>query len=100
MSRDFPSWGLGHQRKEGEVLQIHEKRSGKKTKSHPSEDDRWQRSRDLANSKVRRVRTQTLGTLSHEGARSEKKNSCWIWVVGGPLDQEPHRLSRIRVFGG
>jgi hypothetical protein len=40
---------------------------------HPFEEDRWQRSRDLANSGARRVRAQTLGTPSHEDARSEKE---------------------------
>jgi hypothetical protein len=52
----------------------HEKRrSGEKTRSRPSEEDRWQRSRDLANSEVRRVRAQTLGTPSREDARSEEE---------------------------
>jgi hypothetical protein len=52
----------------------HEKRrSGEKTRSHPSEEDRWQRSRDLANSEVRRVRAQALGTPSREDARSEEE---------------------------
>jgi hypothetical protein len=40
--------------------------------SRPSKEDRWQRSRDLANSGVRRVRAQVLGIQSHEDARSEK----------------------------
>jgi hypothetical protein len=100
VSRDFPYRGLGHRRTEGEVLQLRERRSGEKTRSRPSEEDRWQRSKDLANSEVRRVRAQTLGAPSREDARSEKKNSHWIWVIGGPLDREPHRLSRIRGFGG
>jgi hypothetical protein len=29
--------------------------------SHPLEEDRWQRSEDLVNSEVRRVRAQNLG---------------------------------------
>jgi hypothetical protein len=33
---------------------------------HPFEEDRWQRSRDLINSKVRKVRAQELGAPSHE----------------------------------
>jgi hypothetical protein len=100
MSRDFPYRGLKHQRTEGEVLQLCEWRSGEKTRSHPSEEDRWQRSEDLVNSEVHRVRDQTLGAPSREDVRSEKKDSHWIWVVGGPLDREPHRLSCIRGFGG
>jgi hypothetical protein len=62
------------------------RRSGERTRSHPSEEDRWQRSRDLANSGVRRVSAQVLGTPSHEDARSEKKNSRWIWITGEPSD--------------
>jgi hypothetical protein len=34
--------------------------------SHPSEEDRWQRSRDLVNSKVRRVRVQEFDSPSRE----------------------------------
>jgi hypothetical protein len=34
--------------------------------SHPSEEDRWQRSRDLMNSEVHKVRAQSLGAPSHE----------------------------------
>jgi hypothetical protein len=34
--------------------------------SHPSEEDRWQRSRDLMNSKVHKVRAQSLGAPSRE----------------------------------
>jgi hypothetical protein len=44
-------------------------RSGERTRSRPSEEDRWQRSRDLANSGVRRVKAQVLGTPSHEAAK-------------------------------
>jgi hypothetical protein len=61
-------------------------RSGERTRSHPSEEDRWQRSRGLANSGVHRVRAQVLGTQSHGAMRSEKKNSCWIWIRGEPSD--------------
>jgi hypothetical protein len=48
------------------------RRSGEEARSHPSEKDRWRRSKDLANSGARRVRTQVLGIQSHEDARSEK----------------------------
>jgi hypothetical protein len=102
VSQDFPYLGLGHWRIEGEVLQLHEWRSGKKTRSRPSEggqveaihlrEDRWHRSKDLANLEFHKVRTQTLGAPSHEDAKSEKKDSRWIWVIGGLLDQKPHRL--------
>jgi hypothetical protein len=34
--------------------------------SRPSEEDRWQRSRDLANSGVRRVNAQVVGVKSRE----------------------------------
>jgi hypothetical protein len=34
------------------------------------------------------VRAQVLGIQSHEDARSEKVNSHWIRIAGGPLD--PH----------
>jgi hypothetical protein len=33
---------------------------------HPSEEDKWQRSRDLVNSEVRKVRAQRLGAPSRE----------------------------------
>jgi hypothetical protein len=53
---------------------------------HPSEKDRWRRSKDLANSRARRVRAQVLGIQSHKDARSEKVitigsgswDDCWI----------------------
>jgi hypothetical protein len=32
------------------------------------------------------VRTQVLGTPSHEDARREKEDNRWIQIVGGPLD--------------
>ena len=40
--------------------------------SRPSEEDRWQRSRDLVNSEVRRVRTQELGALNREWRNREE----------------------------
>jgi hypothetical protein len=64
---------------------------------HPSEEDRWQRSRDLANSEVRKVRAQRLGAPSREW-RSHEERRQLIQRTGGPLDQEPHRLSH--TFGG
>jgi hypothetical protein len=39
------------------------------------EEDACQRSRDLANLEVRRVKAQTFGTPSREGARSEKRTT-------------------------
>jgi hypothetical protein len=40
--------------------------------SRPLREDRWQRSRDLANSEVRKVRSQRLGTLGCERQSREK----------------------------
>jgi hypothetical protein len=76
----FPISGLRHRHQgtEGEKIQLSEWRSGEKTRIHPSEEDRLWRSKDLAKSEVRRVRTQTLGAPSCEDARSEKKDNCWI----------------------
>jgi hypothetical protein len=42
----------------------------RENRSRPSEEDRWQRSRDLMNSEVRRVRAQELGAPSREVAKS------------------------------
>ena len=39
---------------------------GKKDQSHPSEEDRWQRSRELVNSEVREVGVQKLDALSRK----------------------------------
>jgi hypothetical protein len=52
--------------------------------SRPSKEDRRQRSRDIVNSKVHRVRAQELGAPSHEIVRSQ--DSRWIQVTGVPLD--------------
>jgi hypothetical protein len=40
------------------------------------------------------VRSQPLGTLSHEDVRREEVGSRWIRIVEGPLD--PHVGSYIR----
>jgi hypothetical protein len=57
--------------------------------SHPSKEDRWTRLRDLANSRVRRVRAQVLGILSHEVASSE--------IPRGKVNRlTDHRISGIR----
>jgi hypothetical protein len=67
----------------------------------PSEEDRWQRSRDLVNSEVRKVRAQRLGAPSREWRSREEETDHWIQRMGGPLDQEPHRLrAQIWGFGG
>jgi hypothetical protein len=39
--------------------------------SHPFEEDRWQRSRDLTNLVVRRVNAQVIGVKSHEARGNE-----------------------------
>jgi hypothetical protein len=50
-------------------------------RSEPSiEEDTCQRSRDLANSEVRKVKAQTFGIPSREDTRSEKVNNRWIWI--------------------
>jgi hypothetical protein len=52
----------------------HEKRrSDEKTRSHPYEEDKWQRLRDLMNLEVHRVRAQILGTPSRKDGRSEEE---------------------------
>jgi hypothetical protein len=56
--------------------------------SRPSEEDRWQRSRDLANSGVRRVRAQVLGTRKS----SEEREDCSERRTGG-RDREISRTS-------
>jgi hypothetical protein len=78
---------LGHWRTEREVLQLCEWRSGKKAESRPSEKDRWQRSRDLMNSGVHRVKSQVLGTPSHEAAK---------WREARSRPSEEDRLQRSR----
>jgi hypothetical protein len=45
----------------------------RENRSHPSEEDRWQRSRDLANSEVHKVRAQKLGAPSHEWKNCEER---------------------------
>jgi hypothetical protein len=54
--------------------------------SRPSEEDRWQRSRDLVNSEVRRVRVQAFGTPSRETRGARKK------VAVGSGSQENRRI--------
>jgi hypothetical protein len=41
-------------------------------RSHPSTDDRWQRSRDLANSGVHRTKAQALGVAIQERRSGER----------------------------
>jgi hypothetical protein len=41
-------------------------------RSRPSVEDRWQRSRDLVNSGVRRTKAQALGVPSHERRSGER----------------------------
>jgi hypothetical protein len=40
--------------------------NSREDRNRPSEGDRWQRSRDLVNLEVRKVRAQILGAPSHE----------------------------------
>jgi hypothetical protein len=72
-------------------------------RDRPFKEDRWQRSRDLTNLEVRKVRAQELGAPSREWRSHEitrSVDSHWIQVTGGLLDQEPHHLSSIHGFGG
>jgi hypothetical protein len=55
-------------------------------------------SHELGGSPGESPKTWVLQVASGEIVRSE--DSHWIQVTGGPLDQEPHRISRIRGFGG
>jgi hypothetical protein len=58
----------------------------------PSEEDRWQRSRDLTNSEVHKVISQGLDAPSREWQSHEEQRQS--------LDQEPHRLLRVWGFKG
>jgi hypothetical protein len=55
-------------------------------------------SRELRSSQGEGPRVGCSKSRSREIARSE--DNRWIQITGGPLDQEPHRLSRVRGFGG
>jgi hypothetical protein len=59
----FGDSGIGTHR--GECLTSRVAKS-REDQDHPSEEDRWQKSRDLANLEVRKVRAQELGAPSHE----------------------------------
>jgi hypothetical protein len=63
-----------------------------------SEEDRWQRSRDLANSEVRKVRAQELGAPSREWRNREEQGSPLDPGHGRTIGSEPHHA--YRAFGG
>jgi hypothetical protein len=44
--------------------------NSREDQSRPSKEDRWQRSRDLTNLEVRKVRAQRLGAPSHKVVKS------------------------------
>jgi hypothetical protein len=97
--------------REGSLLTSREAKL-RRDQGHPSEEDRWQRSKDrrkcrrdpgfgsceLGGSQGEDPRVGCSKSRSCEIARSG--DSCWIQVTGGPLDQEPHHISCIRGFGG
>jgi hypothetical protein len=53
-------------------------------RDHPSEEDRWQRSKDLVNSEVRKVRAQGLGAPSHEIVKCSGMRDTWQNHASGP----------------
>jgi hypothetical protein len=72
-------------------------RSGERIGSHPSEKDRWQRSRDLANSGVRRSESPSIGySKSRSGEVARGLGAIHLRGIGG-RDQE---ISRTREFAG
>jgi hypothetical protein len=66
--------------------------------NHLSEEDRWQRSRDLVNSEVRKVRAQELGAPSREWRNREEQGSPLDPGHGRTVGSEPHRA--YHAFGG
>jgi hypothetical protein len=100
---------------EGEVFQLREWRSLRSNPSHPLEEDRCQRSEDLVNSEVRRVRAQNLGARKLREAKSRSAESQHeghvVELHSGPRNltsrhashiwrsQHPVDLSRLRDSG-
>jgi hypothetical protein len=60
--------------------------------SHPSEEDRCQRSRDLVNSGVRRVNAQVFGVKSRETRGHEATK--WREAVSHPFEEDRWKRSR------
>jgi hypothetical protein len=56
---------------------------GKKDPSRPSEEDRWQRSRELVNSEVREVGVQKLDAPSREWRSHERIRAVHPRRTGG-----------------
>jgi hypothetical protein len=70
----------------------------RENRDRPSEEDRWQRSRDLANSEVRKVRAQELGAPSREVAKSRGAR-----IAIGSRSREDRWIRTLiayRAFGG
>jgi hypothetical protein len=63
-----------------------------------SAKDRWQRSRDLANSEVRKVRAQELGAPSCKWRNREEQGSPLDLGHGRTVGSEPHHA--YHAFGG
>jgi hypothetical protein len=74
----IPISGIQTSRSRGGSLLTSRVAKSRRDRSHPSEEDRWQRSRDLTNSEVRRVRVPSweLQVASCEIVRSGDRR--WI----------------------
>jgi hypothetical protein len=66
----------------------HEAAKWREARSRPSEEDRCQRSKRSHELGSSQGESPSIGTQSHEDARSEKEDNRWIQNTGGPLD--PH----------
>jgi hypothetical protein len=70
--------------------------NSRENRSHPSKEDRWQRSRDLTNLEVRKVRAQELGAPSHEWQSRENIGLVHLKRTGGKdlgiSNSEVHRV--------
>jgi hypothetical protein len=78
--------------REGSLLTSESK--SREDRDCPSEEDRWQRSKDLANSEVRKVRAQELGAPSHECESREEQRQPLDPGRGRTIGSEPHRAYR------
>jgi hypothetical protein len=91
VSRDHPYRGFRHRGQRRKSFNFTSGEVTREIRDHPSEEDRWQRSRDLANSEVRKVRAQELGAPSREWRSHENHRGGRTAIgsrnTGGPLDQ-------------
>jgi hypothetical protein len=72
-------------------------------RSRPSVEDRWQRSRDLVNSGVRRTKAQALGVPSHELRSGERIGTVHLKRMRGrdqgDLTNLGVRMVKVQVLG-